>query len=384
MFKNNDNYLGYEKQTSTRKMLSFFLDYILIAILGIVLSIAGAVPILKNTNVYKDSIQEMETSSVECYKIQCDAKLSIKKDESSILNEDDLFLEYLQSHILLSYSYNTDKYNEASINIDDTSNKATYDNDLIGYYFSNYKLSKNIKVEDYNGKDGKEYFVSLLTNSDAGSYYELHENELPSLKVEVGVDLYKYTNNINKSSEYFSTLKSSFLGLNRKGLIELNEYAPYKTEYDKYINGYETICRAQNVSLVITYSILFVLMIILPKVIFGVTIGGLSTKTRIRYERNRIVANIIDNILTYILMFSSVAFVGLVSFDIASLAIKIFYNITILTFVFVSLIVMIADLILTAFIPRNSTLVELAAFETMVDVHKSIKKEELVDEKDEA
>lgn len=126
------DYLRYEKQTSTKKMLAFFIDYIIIAFLGIFLSILAVTPIMKNTNVYKGSVHEMEVSSVECYKIQCDAKLSIKKDEKSILNEKDLFLEYVKSHILLSYTYNTDKYNSSSIKIDDTTNKATFENDLIG------------------------------------------------------------------------------------------------------------------------------------------------------------------------------------------------------------------------------------------------------------
>jgi hypothetical protein len=65
-------------------MLSFFLDYLFLAILGVVLTIVVATPILKSSNIYKDSINEMETTSVKCYEIQCAAKLSIKKDEKSI------------------------------------------------------------------------------------------------------------------------------------------------------------------------------------------------------------------------------------------------------------------------------------------------------------
>ena len=94
--------LKCEKQTSIKKMLTFFLDYLFLAVLGIVLTIVAATPILKSTNVYKSSVSEMETTSVECYKIQCDAKLSIKKDESSIFNENELFDEYVNAHILLS------------------------------------------------------------------------------------------------------------------------------------------------------------------------------------------------------------------------------------------------------------------------------------------
>lgn len=378
------DYFGYEKQTSTKKMLAFFFDYIIVAFLGIFLSIVAVSPILKNTNVYKKSIHEMEVSSVECYKIQCDAKLSIKKDEKSILNEDDLFLEYVKSHILLSYTYNIDKYNGVSILIDDTTNKATFENDLIGYYFSEYKSNKNIKEMDYNGKTGKEYFISLITSSNVSSYFDLHDNELPSLKFEVGEDLYKYTNKTIKDSNYFSSLKSAFLNLNRKGLIELNEYEPYKINYDKYIKGYDDICRAQSLSLIIIYSSIFALMILLPKVIFGLTIGSLLTKTRIRYEKNVILSNVIDNLLTYILMFSITTMIGLVAFGIGSLAIRLFYNVTILTFVLVSIIVLIIDLIITAFIPRNATLIELAAFETYVDARKSVKKEEIDNEKIEA
>ena len=374
-----------EKQTSIKKMLTFFLDYLFLAILGVVLTIVVATPILKSTNVYKNSYNEMEVTSVECYKIQCDAKLSIKKDETSIFNESELFDEYVNSHILLSYSYNTDQYNNASIFIDDISKKASFDNDYIGYYYSQFKLDKSIKAQDYNGKTGKEYFISLIKNGNGNNFFEYHENELPSIKAEVGIDLYNYKNGA-KSSSYYSSFKEFFLDMNRKALIELAEYEPYKVQYDKYINAYERICKAQNRTLIIVYSSLIVAMLVLPKVISGngLTLGALITKTRTRYDKNKILSLVVDNVLTYIIMFSAVGFIGLISFGIATLSVKLFYNITLLTFILVALIILMADFVVTSFIPKNITLIELASFETMVDVHKSLKEEEIINEKDQA
>ena len=375
--------LKCEKQTSVKKMLSFFLDYLFLAILGVVLTIVVATPILKSSNVYKDSINEMEITSVKCYEIQCAAKLSIKKDEKSIFNENELFDEYVNSHILLSYNYNSAKFNEASITIDDTSKKSSFDNDYIGYYYSQYKQEKNIKVEDYGGKTGKEYFISLIKNGNGNSFFEYHENELPSIKPEVGIDLYKYKNGA-KNSSYYSSFKDFFLDLNRKGLIELTEYHPYKVEYDKYINAYEAICKAQNRTIIIVYSSLFVTMLLLPKIISGngLTLGALITKTRTRYDKNKILSLLLDNILTYIIMFSAIGFIGLISYGIASLGVKLFYNVTLLTFILAALIILIADFIITSFVPKNITLIEIASFETKVDVHKSVKEEEIFNEKD--
>ena len=386
MSKTKPDYFTYEKQTNIKKMLAFFIDYILIAVLGLVFSITVATPILKTTNVYKNSVDEMEVTSKECYQIQCEAKLSIKKDENSILNEDELFLEYVNAHILLSYSYHTEQYNNDGITFSDTSNKATFDNDYIAYYYSQYKNEKNIKVSDYNDKTGKEYFISLINGGDANTYFEYHENDLPSLKVEVGKDLYNYVNKINKSSTYFSSFKSAFLDLNRKALIELNEYEPYQIQYDKYIAAYENICKAQNSALVIVFSSLFVVLLLLPKVISGngVTIGNLLTKTRARYNKNKWLSLLIDNVLTYIIMFSSIGFIGLFSFGIATLSIKLFGSITLLTFVLVSSIVLIADFILTSFVPKNFTLIEISSFETFVDVHKNVTEEEINNENNEA
>ena len=176
------------------------------------------------------------------------------------------------------------------------------------------------------------------------------------------------------------------MNLNRKGLIELAEYEPYKVQYDKYIGAYERICKAQNRTLLIVYSSLIVAMLILPKVISGngITLGALITKTRTRYDKSKILSLVIDNLLTYIIMFSAVGFIGLISFGIASLGVKLFYNVTLLTFVLVSLIILIADFVVTSFVPKNITLIELASFETMVDIHKTVKEEEITNEEDQA
>ena len=316
-----------EKQTSIKKMLAFFLDYLFLTILGLVLTITAVTPIIKNTKAYKNSYSEMEVTSVECYKIQCEANLSIKKDEQSIYNEDELFDEYVLTHILLSYFYNTDQYNAEGISIEDTSKKATFENDYIGYYYSKYKLDKNIKVEDLNGKTGNEYFISLVKDNNGSTFFDFHENELPSLKSEIGIDLYKYKNSGEKSS-YYSSFEDFFLNLNRKALIELNDYEPYKVHYDKFVNAFEVICGLENKSLFIVYSVLFVLMLLLPKVISGngLTLGNLITKTRVRYEKNKWVSLLVDNVLTYILMFTATSFIGLISFGIAALSIKLFFN----------------------------------------------------------
>lgn len=370
-----------QKQTSIRKMLAFFLDYLFLTIIGLILTITAVTPILKSTKTYKNSYNEMEIASVECYKVQCEARLSIKKDEKSILNETELFGEYVNSHILLSYVNNTSQFNAEGITIEDTSKKATFDNDYIGFYYSKYKLDKNIKVEDYNGKTGNEYFISLV-KENGNSFFDYPENELPSLKAEVAIDLYRYKNN-GATSSYYSSFKEFFINLNRKALIELSEYAPYKVEYDKFTNGYESICGLENKSLFVIYSILFVGLILLPKLISGngFTLGNYITKTRIRYEKNKWLSLSIDTVLSYILMFTTVGFIGLISFGIAALSVKLFYNVTVLTFVLASLIILIIDFVLTCFVPKNITLVELASFETFVDVHKSVKEETLNNEK---
>ena len=127
-------------------------------------------------------------------------------------------------------------------------------------------------------------------------------------------------------------------------------------------------------------------MFLIPKVISGngVTLGGLITKTRTRYERNKLLSLSLDSVLTYILFFTSAGFFGIITFGLASLSIKLISNITLLTFILVSVIILIADLIITAFVPKNVTLVELCSFETFVDVHKSVKDEDLKNEKSKA
>jgi len=374
MVKHFNYYEDYDKQTNIKKIIAFFLDALFVIILGLVGAIIIATPIIKGTSQYQNSISVMETTCVECYKIQADAKLSIKKDESSILSEDELYQEYLSAHILLSYTYNQEKYNAASIVIQDTSKKATFDNDLIGYYFATYKKDNNIKVEDYGDKDSKDYFISLITKSNVASYFDLHGSDLPSLTFEVGKDLYNYKNGKTSSSSYSSNLNDFFISTNRKGLVELSTFEPYKVNYDKYVAEYKNVCGQQIAALLLTLLAAFLIVVLLPMVIFGngLTFGRFLTKTRCVSKKNPIVSTILDLLVYLILLFPSIAIIGIFAFGMNCLNVAIVGSVTLLGFVFVAFIIVIADFIVTSFVPKNVSFIELASMQKMVGVAKKI------------
>ena len=195
MFKHN-TYVNKDQLSPSKKVLSNFLDGLFVFIISFLLVNFASIPILKNNNHFKEQINDLTSTVCQLYNIQEEAKLSYRVSEEEIYTEGKLFDEYINSHILTSYSYHQEKFNEKQIVIDDLSNKATYENDYLGYYYVNYKYNNNINIEQYNNKTPKQYFVEdIILGSNCASYYETHDDNIPSLTSDVAIDLYQYLNN---------------------------------------------------------------------------------------------------------------------------------------------------------------------------------------------
>ena len=194
MFKHN-TYVNKDQLSPSKKVLSNFLDGLFVFIISFLLVNFASIPILKNNNHFKEQINDLTSTVCQLYDIQEEAKLSYRVSEEEIYTEGKLFDEYINSHILTSYSYHQEKFNEKQIVIDDLSNKATYENDYLGYYYVNYKYNNNINIEQYNNKTPKQYFVEdIILGSDCATYYETHDDNIPSLTSDVAIDLYQYLN----------------------------------------------------------------------------------------------------------------------------------------------------------------------------------------------
>ena len=128
------------------------------------LSLFIASPILQNNPSNKKISDDLVQSCIKLYDVQEEAKLSIRVNETEILDEISLTKKYIESQILLSYTYFTQDFNNAGITIEDTSKKATFETDLIGYYneftkkFNETTLLQKLYEANYND----EIYITVL------------------------------------------------------------------------------------------------------------------------------------------------------------------------------------------------------------------------------
>ena len=119
MFKHN-TYINKDQLSPSKKVLSNFLDGLFVFIISFLLVNFASIPILKNNNHFKEQINDLTSTVCQLYDIQEEAKLSYRVSEEEIYTEGKLFDEYVNSHILTSYSYHQDKFNGLFYNRDIT------------------------------------------------------------------------------------------------------------------------------------------------------------------------------------------------------------------------------------------------------------------------
>lgn len=373
MFKNTLEPEKYDKQTPSKKLLSFVIDLLILFVLNILFLYVATGPIIQNSSSFKNSISKIDESVAEIYNIQSEAKLSIKKSDNEILSDNELIIEYLTAHVYLSYYYDEDTFKQNNITFDNTDKKATYDNDLLAYYYVNYKTEKEINISSYGEETPKLYFINqIIVAGTAKDLYVLHEQELPSLKAEVAVDLYKYLKNEVKSSSYYETFSNFFVAANHTALLELHNYQPFEQQYQAYYSAYTSITNLENLAGILTFVILFLLLFVLPPIFFGdgVTLGRLITKTRVIYNKNVILGHLISD-FSYLLITFIVGGVSIIigfGFAVFSMPIDGWLYMSILTLI--SFIVIVVDFFFMTFSRSKNTLIETISMTSLVDVNK--------------
>lgn len=373
MFKHN-TYVNKDQLSPSKKVLSNFLDGLFVFIISFLLVNFASIPILKNNNHFKEQINDLTSTVCQLYDIQEEAKLSYRVSEEEIYTEGKLFDEYINSHILTSYSYHQDKFNEKQIVIDDLSNKATYENDYLGYYYVNYKYNNNINIEQYNNKTPKQYFVEdIILGSDCASYYETHDDNIPSLTSDVAIDLYEYLNKISEKSLYYNDLYSFFSTNSRSALSDLNNYEPYNNLYIRYTNIYKDLAGIESLILVLTFTLTYIVIFALPQIFFndGLTLGRLITKTRLIHSKNVALSLSLNIILNYIKLFFLVGIIGTFSFGLSILAIPLGGWFNVLIFVLVSFVLLIVDFFFRTFSANKISLIEKFSFTDYVNIKRN-------------
>jgi len=116
---------------------------------------------------------------------------------------DKLFEEYALSHILLSYEKYPEIFDIYKIQVENSLNVevASYTSDQLAYFYTEYATKYD--VVDFNGDDPRLYFIKRIKDTSPKTDYwvfDEHGLEMPVLKGEFAVDLYRYL--FNGEEEY--------------------------------------------------------------------------------------------------------------------------------------------------------------------------------------
>lgn len=236
-----------------------------------------------------------------------------------------------------------------------------------------YKTEKEINISSYGEETPKLYFINqIILNGDAKDLFVIHGEELPSLKAEIAIDLYRYYKNEVKSSSYYETFSNFFINTNHAALLELHNYPAFEQQYRVYYSAYTSITNLENLAGILTFAIIFLLLFIIPSIFFGdgVTLGRLLTKTRVVYNKYTILGHLISG-LSYLLICFVAGGASIVigfGFAVFSMPISGWFYMSILTLI--SFIAMVVDFFFMTFSKSKNTLIETISMTSLVDVNK--------------
>ena len=373
MFKNTLDPTKYDKQMPSKKLFSFAIDLLVLFVLNIIFLYAATGPIIQNSNSFKTNLGKINESVTEIYNIQSEAKLSIKKSDTEIISDNELIKEYLTAHVFLSYSFGEETFKQNNITFDNVDAKATYDNDLLAYYYVNYKTEKEINISSYGEETPKLYFINqIILGGDAKDLYVLHEQELPSLKAEVAIDLYRYLKNEIKSSTYYATFSNFFVDANHAALLELHNYPAFEEQYQIYYSAYSTITNIENLAGILTFVILFILVFVLPPILFGdgLTLGRLITETRATYNKNVILGQLISDVSYLLITFVAGSASIVIGFGYAVFSMPIGGWLYMSILALISFILLVVDFFFMTFSRSKNSLIETVSMTSLVDINK--------------
>ena len=387
---------------SSRRIYAGLIDSILLIIASFIILISG-MEILQNCiPQYKSKIDEINIQRVECYKIEEEAKLyefNTNKDGlsdyDSIIKQEDTFKKYCLSNITYSYNNNettrdnyfkTFEVKPVDMKIDDKIiSEATFDNDYLGYFYSNYIKThdfSNILELNTDSFDGKTYFKKVLKDNSIGTTWNYNESNdlLPVLNIEYSATLYGYLfyslggqEGLN-SYNFLVKQYQNVWKVSSEFLFKSNEYSVH---YNVYKNLYAS-CSADIVYLcLISYLIGFLLAIVLPTLLFknGRTLGlfifkgAIIDKDGLEVSKTQIFLRLLIQFFTFFGTMVFTCFMGgglntgwmYPLINIGSIGIS-FFHIT--TF---SLLIPIVNLFLMVIRKNKTSLVELASRTLVID-----------------
>ena len=327
------------------KFASFLFDFILLIFINLLLCF-GSNEIVNNLNPYKEANNNVNLCVNNINKLTNEAHLTSYKEDDQLKTLDEMFEEYVDSHLLLSFNLNKDDF----INDDITENNvnenlkdvipASYDNDYLGYFYIHFLKENQYQDFDFQGLSSYDFFKNVLLTNKTKSYLFDFSYDFPSLKNEHAIDIYKYLYCDSNNSRTYNDLYDLFINVLTNSTSILVTFDVYQNELINYNLNYQKLVNYTNFELIIDYTLTFILVLVIPVFIFknGQTIGKKLNKVIVSSNKettvkplNLILKFIIQYIFYFfIIFFNSLIITGLQSLTFGTIPFYLFIIISFL------------------------------------------------------
>ncbi len=381
----NSKYNGMPLQTISKKVWSSIIDGLLLLVLGVILTLTVGFSVLKSNDTYIKNNKQCFDSIIEMYKIQSDSllqKLSSDK-KTQVLSAADFFDIYINKQINLSYLNFTEEFKTAGITIDIGDNYSKLENDELAYYFVSYKLNNNINLLMYNNKLPLDFFKEdVLFKNINKEYYIDKKDDLPILKSEIAISLYKHYKGIEINKDLYYEFSDAVVAIRELGLNDLKNSDKFNTHYILYTNAYQVMAKYNDIVLFISYIISFIILILIPSLLLkdNLSIGKLLTRTKTIHKdgfRMGLLSVVALLILTFLVNAFIVSFISLFSFGFENLKFVLFslgtIDISFLHLLLLSLIFVIINFIVILVTKDNRSLIDILTNTKQMDIKIFIK-----------
>lgn len=361
--KKNYSYSSDFKAPFSKKFASDAIDLVLIFILSTLLAFVGYFS-FTNTSYYHNQVSYVNEQVDAINDLAIEAKLAMLDEEGNIEDNVTLFNTYLDSHILLSYSLNSNVFNENGIDqtiIDEhikNQSIASYENDSLAFFYVHY-------LDEFNGKttieEKKIEFIDLLSKQEnAEELYNLKE-DFPSLKVEVAIEVFNYLYLSSNVVEAYEQLGNIFINILNNSISVFQTLPDVIALYDEYDLAYASILDIINVILVIAFTVSYLFIYLLPTFFMqdAQSIGRRVNKVIIASKEGKKVKAtnlIIRYIFTFINYFFIVFFVA---FFISGVQSLMYASFPFFVFPLVSFILCLINVLITLFSKKINSLTDI-------------------------
>ena len=177
-------------------------------------------------------------------------------------------------------------------------------------------------LDEYNGKsdieDKKLEFINLLKEQDGVEKLYSLDGDFPTLKSDVAIGIFNYLYS-DDTSDYdtYSDVANAFTSVLNNSISIFQTLPSYISLYEQYDIGYKGLLDVINIILVISYSVSFILIYILPTFFLqdGQSLGRKFTHTILvsvdesKIKPISVAIRYLFNYITYFLMTFFIAFI---------------------------------------------------------------------------